>query len=328
MKKVFVTYRIPECGLKLLRKEFEVMVNEEDKLLTRQEILEKPKDAEGIVTLLADRIDRGIIDELKNLKVIANYAVGYNNIDVEYATKKGIMVTNTPGVLTETTADLTWALILAVARRIVEADNFIREKKFEGWRPQLLLGDDVYGRTLGIIGFGRIGQAVARRAKGFDMKILYYSRKRVDETLEKVLNASFVPLEQLLKESDFITIHTPLTKETYHLIDEKEFSMMKETAYLINTSRGAVINERELVKALRSGKLKGAALDVFENEPEVTLELLKMKNVILTPHIGSASESTRNKMSMMVAENVIKALKGQTPPNLVPEQRKKLKGGI
>lgn len=328
MKKVFITYKIPECGLELLRKEFEVVVNEEDRLLTKEEIIKNAQDVEALITLLADKIDQKVIDKLSALKVIANYAVGYNNIDVEYATKKGIMITNTPDVLTETTADLTWALILTIARKIVEADNFVREKKFKGWRPKLLLGDDVYGKTIGIIGFGRIGQAVAERARGFKMKVLYYSRRRVDKTVENRLNATFAPLGALLKKSDFITIHTPLTRETYHLINEKSFSMMKKSAYLINTSRGAVVDERELVRALKEGKIKGAALDVFENEPEVTTELLEMKNVVLTPHIGSASESTRNKMSHMVAKNVIEALKGRVPPNLIPEQKEKFKGGM
>lgn len=317
--KVFVTYRIPEIGLRELKKRFEVFVNEKDELLKKEEIIELARDADALITLLADTIDREVIDNLKNLKIIANYAVGYNNIDVDYAKQKGILVTNTPDVLTETTADLAWALLLSVARRIVEADKFVREGKFKGWRPELLLGDDVFGKTLGVIGFGRIGQAVAKRALGFNMKVLYYSRTRKSEELERRLNATYVSLEELLKSSDFITIHTPLTKETYHLIDRKEFEIMKDGSYLINTSRGSVVNEKELVNALKSGKIKGAALDVFENEPEVTSELLQMDNVVLAPHIGSASVETREKMALMVVENVIAALDGLRPPNLVPE---------
>ena len=321
MRKVFVTYKIPEVGLEILREHFEVSVNEKNELLEREEIIGMAKDADALITLLADDIDEKVIDELKNLKIIANYAVGYNNIDVEYAKKKGIMVTNTPDVLTETTADLTWALLMAVSRRIVEADRFVRQERFEGWRPELLLGDDIFGKTLGIIGFGRIGQAVAKRALGFNMKVIYYSRTKKNEELERNLNATFVSLEELLKKSDFITLHTPLTNETYHLIDKKEFKIIKDGAYLINTSRGAVVNERELVKALKCGKLKGAALDVFENEPKITDELLEMKNVVLAPHIGSASIETRERMAVMVAENVLAALNDRLPPNLVPEQR-------
>ncbi|AEH50637.1 glyoxylate reductase [Pseudothermotoga thermarum] len=323
--KVFVTMKIPEEGLKLLAEHVEVEVSEYDGVLPKKVLCEKVKGVDGILSMLADTIDKEVFDAAgPNLKIVANYAVGYNNIDVEEATKRGIMVTNTPGVLTETTADLAWALLMAVARRIVEADRFVREGKFKGWRPTLLLGTDVYGSTLGVIGFGRIGQAVARRALGFNMRVLYYSRKRVDEEIEKRLNATYVDLETLLKESDFVTLHVPLTKETYHLIDEPQLRMMKKEAYLINTARGPVVNEKALVKALKEGWIRGAALDVFENEPEVEPELLKLDNVVLAPHIGSASYATRIKMSIMVAENLIKGLKGEVPPNLVnPEVLKK-----
>lgn len=325
--KVFVTRKILEEGLNMLRERYDVEVSDYDGIIPREMLLEKVKGADALVSLLTDNIDAEVMDAAgPNLKIIANYAVGYNNIDVEEATKRGIMVTNTPGVLTETTADFAWTLLMAIARRIVEADKFVREGKFRGWEPMLLLGTDVFGATLGIVGFGRIGQAMARRALGFNMRVLYYDNSRVDEQLEKELKATFVDLPTLLKESDFVTLHVPLTKQTHHLIGEKELKMMKKDAYLINTARGPVVDEKALVKALKEGWIKGAALDVFENEPEIEPELLKLDNVVLAPHIASASYATRSKMSVMVAENIIKALSGEVPPNLVnPEVLQKKK---
>lgn len=323
--KVFVTRKILEEGLNMLKERYDVEVSDYDGVIPREMLLEKVKGVDALVSLLTDNIDAEVMDAAgPNLKIIANYAVGYNNIDVEEATKRGIMVTNTPGVLTETTADFAWTLLMAIARRVVEADRFVREGKFRGWEPMLLIGTDVHGATLGIVGFGRIGQAMARRALGFNMRVLYYDNARVDEQIEKELKATFVDLPTLLKESDFVTLHVPLTKETHHLIGEKELKMMKKDAYLINTARGPVVDEKALVKALKEGWIKGAALDVFENEPEVEPELLKLDNVVLAPHIASASYATRSKMSVMVAENVIKALSGEIPPNLVnPEVLKK-----
>lgn len=325
--KVFVTRKILEEGLNMLREKFDVEVSDYDGVIPRKMLLEKVKGVDAILSLLTDTIDAEVMDAAgPNLKVIANYAVGYNNIDVEEATKRGIMVTNTPGVLTETTADLAWALMMAIARRIVEADRFVREGKFRGWEPMLLLGTDVHGATLGIVGFGRIGQAMARRALGFNMKVLYYDSARVPEQVEKELKATYVDLPTLLRESDFVSLHVPLTKETHHLIGEKELRMMKKGAYLINTARGPVVDEKALVKALKEGWIKGAALDVFENEPEVEPELLKLENVVLAPHIASASYATRSRMSIMAAENIIKALSGEIPPNLVnPEVLQKRK---
>lgn len=325
--KVFVTRKILEEGLNMLREKFDVEVSDYDGVIPRRMLLEKVKGVDAILSLLTDTIDAEVMDAAgPNLKIVANYAVGYNNIDVEEATKRGILVTNTPGVLTETTADLAWALMMAIARRIVEADRFVREGKFRGWEPTLLLGTDVYGATLGIVGFGRIGQAMARRALGFNMKVLYYDNARVPEQIEKELKATYVDLPTLLKESDFVSLHVPLTKETHHLIGEKELRMMKRGAYLINTARGPVVDEKALVKALKEGWIKGAALDVFENEPEVEPELLKLDNVVLAPHIASASYATRSRMSIMVAENIIKALNGEVPPNLVnPEVLQKRK---
>lgn len=325
--KVFVTRKILEEGLNMLRERYDVEVSDYDGVIPREMLLEKVMGVDALLSLLTDNIDAEVMDAAgPNLKIIANYAVGYNNIDVEEATKRGIMVTNTPGVLTETTADFAWTLLMAIARRIVEADKFVREGKFRGWEPMLLLGTDVFGATLGIVGFGRIGQAMARRALGFNMRVLYYDNSRIDEQLEKELKATFVDLPTLLKESDFVTLHVPLTKQTHHLIGEKELKMMKKDAYLINTARGPVVDEKALVKALKEGWIKGAALDVFENEPEIEPELLKLDNVVLAPHIASASYATRSKMSVMVAENIIKALSGEVPPNLVnPEVLQKKK---
>jgi glyoxylate reductase len=325
--KVFVTRKILEEGLNMLRERYDVEVSDYDGVIPREMLLEKVKGVDALLSLLTDKIDAEVMDAAgPNLKIIANYAVGYNNIDVEEATKRGIMVTNTPGVLTETTADFAWTLLMAIARRIVEADKFVREGKFRGWEPMLLLGTDVFGATLGIVGFGRIGQAMARRALGFNMRVLYYDNSKVDEQIEKELKATFVDLPTLLKESDFVTLHVPLTKQTHHLIGEKELKMMKKDAYLINTARGPVVDEKALVKALKEGWIKGAALDVFENEPEIEPELLKLDNVVLAPHIASASYATRSKMSVMVAENIIKALNGEVPPNLVnPEVLQKKK---
>ncbi|MBC7128809.1 MAG: D-glycerate dehydrogenase [Thermoplasmatales archaeon] len=318
MAKIFITRRLPDEGMELL-KGHEIEIYEGDTPPSKEEIIEGVRGKDALICLLTDKIDAEVMENGKNLKVIANYAVGIDNIDIAEATKRGIFVTNTPGVLTETVADLAWALMMAIARRIVEGDEFMRQKKFKGWAPMLLLGRDIYGKTLGVIGLGRIGKAFARRASGFSMKILYYSRKR-DEEFEKETGANFVSLKELLEESDFVSLHLPLTKETYHIIGEKELKMMKKTAYLINTSRGKCIDEKALIKALKEGWIGGAALDVYENEPEVSDEILSLKNVVLAPHVGSASYETRSRMAIMVAENVLSALNGKIPPQcLNPE---------
>ena len=315
--KVFVTYKIPEDGLKLLKEKYELDVYEGEEFLTKEEMLKRVKDADAVITQLRDPVDKEFIDAGKKLKIIANYAVGYNNINVEYAKSKGIYVTNTPGVLTEATADIAWALILAVARKIIPADRFVREGKFKGWKPKLFLGYEIHGKTLGIIGMGRIGQAVARRALGFGIKIIYHNRKRLPEEIEKKYSASYVDLETLLKNSDFISINVPLTDETYHLLDEKRLNLLKSNAILVNTARGPVVDEKALYKLLKEGKIAGAGFDVYENEPFLTPGLEKLENVVLLPHIGSATFETRSKMSIMVAENVIDALEGRKPKNLV-----------
>jgi glyoxylate reductase len=316
--RIFVTRRIPQEGLEILRRCCQVEVSDYDGVIPRSLLLEKVKDTDGLLVLLTDMIDKKVIVAAgKKLRVISNYAVGYNNIDVVEATKRGIMVTNTPGVLTETTADLAWALLMCIGRRIVEGDKLVRAGKFRGWEPMLLLGTDIHESTLGLIGFGRIGQAMARRAKGFNLKVIYYDREPVPPIIEKELGASYVSFDELLRKSDFISVHVPLTEETFHLIGQEEFSMMKKESYLINTARGPIIDEKALVKALKGGVIRGAALDVFENEPAIEQELMNMDNVVIVPHIGSASYRTRTKMAIMAAKNLISALKGERPEFLV-----------
>lgn len=323
---VFVTRKLFDEAISLIEDYADVEVFEsEEEPAPYNLILNKVRDVDGLLCLLTDKIDSKIIEAGNRLKVISNYAVGYNNIDVETASKRGICVTNTPGVLTETTADLTWAILMAIARRVVEADGYVRNGKWiHAWGPKMLLGTDVYGKTLGIIGLGRIGSAVARRARGFRMEIIYYDVIR-REDLEKELGVEYKPLDELLSKADYITIHVPLTRETYHMIGERELSLMKRTAYLINTSRGAVIDEKTLYTALMKRQIAGAALDVFEEEP-ISPEnpLLELGNVVLTPHIGSASVETRKKMAMMAAENLIYALRGEEPPNLVNPEVKRI----
>lgn len=312
MEKIFVTYKIPEIGLKLLSK-FDLEVNEEDRILSKEEIIERARDATALVTLLSDNIDAEVINALPELKVIANYAVGFNNIDVEAAKAKGVIVTNTPDILTDATADLAMALLLSTARRIVEADKFVRKGLFKGWKPELLLGIELNGKTLGIIGLGRIGKAVAKRAQAFGMKVVYHNRRPLSKEEEETLNVEYRSLEQLLKESDFVSLHVPLTKETYHLLGRSRLKLMKPSAVLINTSRGAVVDEKALIEFLQQGKIAAAGLDVYENELEVPYALKELDNVILLPHIGSATVETRNNMAVLVAKNVLAVLEGKKP---------------
>lgn len=322
--KVFVTRMLPEPAMEKLRSApevAEVRINPHDCVITREELIEGVRWCDALLCLLTDIVDAEVMDANPNLKIIANYAVGFDNIDVAEATRRKIPVTNTPGVLTEATADLAWALIMAVARRINEAERFLRSGKWEGWGPMQFLGADVWGKVLGIVGFGRIGKAVARRAFGFDMRVIYYDYVRADEETESALRATYVPFDELLKEADFVTLHVPLImhgpNKTYHMIGDREFDMMKRTAFLINTSRGPVVDEKALVRALREGKIAGAGLDVYENEPSVEPGLLEMENVVLLPHIGSATTETRTKMALMAVENILSALRGERPPNIV-----------
>jgi len=314
--KVFVTRRIPESGLEPLRTEHKIEVNLHERVLTKEEIIEGVKGKDGLLCLLTDPIDRDVIFSEPKLKMIASYAVGYDNIDVKAATERNIPVSNTPGVLTDTTAEMAWALLFSVARRTVEGDKFTKAGKFTGWDPMLMLGQDVSYKTLGIIGAGRIGTAVALKSKGFNMKILYVSG-HTNKVLDEELNAKKVDLEEVLKESDFISLHVPLTEKTYHLIGEKELKLMKSTAILINTSRGPVVDEKALLKALKEKWIFGAGLDVYEHEPEITGELKKLDNALLQPHSASATFESRTKMAIMAAENMMAGLKGEIPPNCV-----------
>ena len=316
--KVYVTRQIPEEGINLLKKFCRMVeVNPHDSPLTYDELLMQVKGRDAILTMLSDRIDERLMSEAKSLKVIANYAVGYDNIDIKAATAKGIVVTNTPGVLTDSTADMAWALLFSIARRIVEGDKVTRVGKFVGWAPMFLLGRDVVGKTLGIIGAGRIGTAMAMRSRGWCMKVLYTTQSNRNAVLEEMLGAKRVDLETLLKESDFISIHTPLSEKTRHLIGAKEISLMKKTAYLINTARGSVIDEAALVNALKNKQIAGAGLDVYEEEPKLKPGLAELDNVVLAPHLGSATVESRTKMAVMAAENIIAVLNKQKPKNCV-----------
>lgn len=315
--KILITRRILPEALDYLKNHTECQIGAFQRNLTKREIIQKIKDKQGLLSLLVDKIDKEVIDSAPSLKIIANCAVGYNNIDIGYAKKKGIFVTNTPGVLTETTADLTWALILAVARRIPEADKFTRGKKFKGWELDLFLGKEITAKRLGIIGMGRIGKAVALRARAFKMKIVYSDPERLSQQEEKKYRASFLPLEELLASSDIITIHTPLSPQTHHLISEDEFRVMKKSAIVINAARGPIVDERALADALEKRQIWGAGLDVYEREPEIEKKLLCLENVVLLPHIGSATYETRLKMAMIASRNLVQGLRGEKPANLV-----------
>jgi glyoxylate reductase len=320
-ERVYITRMIPSPAVEHLKAYYDVTMNTEDRGAYRRELKNAFKSANAVLCLLTDKINEELLSNAPNLRVVANMAVGYDNIDLKAASRHGIMATNTPGVLSETTADLTWALILSTARKIVESDQYTRDRKFSGWEPMLFMGADVYGKTLGIVGFGRIGQAVARRAAGFDMRVLYHDEMKVPRSAEKRLGATRVPLATLLRESDFVTLHVPLTGKTRHLIGESQLRRMKPTAFLINTSRGPVVNERELVKALRQGMIAGAGLDVYEKEPAMARGLTDLPNAVLLPHIGSASVETRTEMAMMAARNIVEALSGRKPPNLLNKVR-------
>jgi len=320
--KIFVTRQLPEGAMRVLGENFDVECNPHDRVLTRQELLAGVKGKDGILPLLTDRIDDELLDAAApQLKIVANYAVGYNNIDVPACTRRRIPATNTPGVLTDTTADLAMALLLAVARKVVPADAYARAGKYQGWAPLLFVGTDVHHKTLGIMGFGRIGFAVAKRAAGFEMNIIYHDSARAHPEMEEQVGTKFVDKATLLAQSDFVSLHVPLAPETHHLISTPELAAMKDSAYLINTSRGQVVDEKALVKALQQGQIAGAGLDVFEFEPAIEKELTVMDNVVIVPHIASASIETRTKMGLVAAENLISVLiEGREPPNcLNPE---------
>jgi D-3-phosphoglycerate dehydrogenase len=315
--KVFVTHDLPGKALSRLKRKHHVRVHNKDKVLTKKELLDGVRWCDALLCLLTDTIDKTLINANPKLKIIANYAVGYDNIDVAHATKKGILVSNTPGVLTNAVAEHTFALVMALARRIPEADRFTRKGKYKGWKPNLLLGQELKGKTLGIIGLGRIGMRVAHiAANGLGMRVLYTDIRRNKE-FEKEVGAKYGSKGDILKNADAITLHVPLLPSTKHLIGAQELRMMKKTTVLINTSRGPVVNEKSLLAALKRKTIAGAALDVFEKEPKLTSGLTKLENVILTPHIASASMEARSAMADLAVENIIAALAKKRPLNLV-----------
>jgi glyoxylate reductase len=317
--RVFITRKIFQEALDSIGRAADTEVWPDDLPPPYEILLRKIMDADGILTMLSDKIDANLMEKSPQLRVISNMAVGHDNIDVAEATRRGIRVGYTPGVLTQTTADLTFSLLMAAARRVVEADNYTRDGQWQTWGPMVLLGQDIHHATLGIIGLGRIGTEVARRARGFDMKILYYSRTRKTPEEESKLGLEYVDrMPELLSRSDFISVHVPLTRETQHLIGAREFAMMKPTAVFINASRGAVTDQRALYEALKSGIIFSAAIDVTETEPIPADDpLLTLKNIIITPHIGSGSVLTRTKMSLMATDNLLAGLRGETLPNCV-----------
>ena len=316
-KKILVTGRLPDEVMEHLSAVCDMEANREDRPMERQQVLDKIADKEGLLSVITDRVDAELMDRAPNLKIISNLAVGTNNIDVAAATDRGIAVTNTPGVTTEPTADLTLGLILAVARRIVEEDRLTREGKFQFWAPMLFLGRSVARKTLGIVGFGAIGQAVAKRARGFDMRLLYHQRRQLDPAKEREMGIEYADFGRLLRESDFVSLHVPLTDKTRYLIGMTQLKQMKPTAFLINASRGPVVNEKELVEALRMRVIAGAGLDVYENEPALTPGLTELPNVVLTPHVGSGTIEDRTLMARMASENLLAGLKGELPRHIL-----------
>lgn len=315
--KVLITRKILSEALEYLKEHTEFELGASDRNLTKEEIKEKIRDKQGLLSLLVDNIDKEVIDSAPHLRIIANCAVGYNNIDINYARTKGILVTNTPEVLTETTADLTLALILAVARSIPQADKYTRENKFKGWELELFLGKEITEKRLGIIGIGRIGKAVALRAQAFRMEVFYFDPQRLSLKEEKKYKVSYLPLDELLACSDIITIHASLTPQTFHLISKEKIKLMKKEAILINVARGPIIDEKALAEALEKKEIWGAGLDVYEKEPAIEKRLLSLENVVLLPHIGSATYETRLKMAMMASRNLVQGLRGERPENLV-----------
>lgn len=326
--KVFVARRIPDAGIAVMKKAgMKVEMNKDaDKVLSKKQLISKTKDKDALLCLLTDKVDDALFEACPKLKIVANYAVGFDNIDVESATKRGILVTNTPGVLTETVAEHTLALMISAARRIVEADKFTRQGRYKAWGPLLMLGQDLKGKTLGVVGMGRIGSAVCERAvKGMGMNVIYTDIYR-NKFAEKQFKAKRVPLSRLLKQADFITLHVTLTPKTKHLIGRKELGLMKKNAVLVNTSRGPVVDESALVDSLKKNNIFAAALDVFECEPSITcnpkakVQLKHLDNVILTPHIASASIETRDRMAVMAAQSIVDFAKGKRPQNVVNKE--------
>ncbi|HWC59478.1 MAG TPA: D-glycerate dehydrogenase [Verrucomicrobiae bacterium] len=312
--KVFLTRQLPPAVMERLERETDLAWHREDRVATKAEVIAGTQGREALLCTILDRVDGELLDACPGLKVVANFGVGFNNIDVAAATARKIPVTNTPGVLTDATADMTFALLLAVARRLGEGERIIRAHKWEGWQPLQLLASDVTGATLGLIGFGRIGQAVARRARAFGMRVIYWNRSALSELGSDATPVSF---EETLRQSDFVSLHVAYNSETHHLLDEPQFALMKTTAFVINTARGAVINETALVRALQTKQIAGAALDVFEREPQLAPGLADLENVVLAPHLGSATIGTRTKMGMIAVDNLLAICESRRPPNCV-----------
>jgi len=315
--KVLVTREVFDEVLEYLSQYFEVTSNQSDIPMDAGALASKLSDKQGALITISDRIDASLLSHCLNLKAICNIAVGYNNIDLEACTKAKVMATNTPGVLDDTTGDFTWALILATARRLTEAENYLRNGQWDGWKLKQFLGLDVHHAILGIFGLGRIGQVVARRAIGFEMKVIYHDVRRAVLEVEQTCKANFVSKDELLRQADIVTIHVPYSPATHHLISKQDLEKMKSTAILINASRGGVVDDSALIEALRKGTIAGAGLDVFENEPKLNPGFLELKNVVLAPHIASSSKATRLRMAMLAAQNLVAALMGKTPPNLL-----------
>lgn len=313
--RVFLTRQLPPAVMERLELETKLAWHREDRVATRAEVISGAKGCDAVLCTILDRVDAELLDACPGLKVVANFGVGFNNIDVTAATTRRIPVTNTPGVLTDATADITFALLLAVARRVGEGERIVRAQKWGGWEPLQLLGADVTGATLGIIGYGRIGQAVALRAHAFGMRVIYWNRSQGSES--SGTKATRVGFEELLRQSDFVSLHVAYNSETHHLLNEPQFALMKPTAFVINTARGAVINEAALLRALQTKRIAGAALDVFEREPQIAPGLVELENVVLAPHLGSATIGTRTKMGMIAVENLLAACAGRRPPNCV-----------
>jgi glyoxylate reductase len=313
--KVFLTRRLPPAVMERIERETDLVWHREDRVATNAEVIAGMKGREALLCTILDRVDAGLLDACPGVKVVANFGVGFNNIDVAAATARKIPVTNTPGVLTDSTADLTFALLLAISRRLGEGERIVRAKKWEGWQPLQLLGTDVSGSTLGILGFGRIGQAVARRARAFGMRVIYWNRSALPDSSE--FDATRVSFEEVLRQSDFVSLHVAYNSDTHHLLDESHFALMKPAAFVVNTARGPVINEPALVRALQTKQIAGAALDVFEREPQLAPGLADLENVVLAPHLGSATIGTRTKMGMIAVDNLLAVCQGQRPPNCV-----------
>jgi glyoxylate reductase len=315
--KIFLTRPIPPASMELLKEEVKLTYNPDDRVLSRAELIAGMAGQDGLLCTLMDGIDGELLNTNPNLKIVANYAVGYNNIDVAAATARKIPVSNTPGVLTASTADMAWALMFAIGRRVVEGDQLVRSRQWQGWGPMQLLGQDITGATLGLIGLGRIGKAMVQRAKGFDMKVIYWNRTRLTEAEETAMGITYASREDVLAQADFVSLHVALNAETTHLIGAAELALMKSTAYLINTTRGPVVDEKALVESLKTGSIGGAGLDVFEKEPMLEPELYDLPNVVIPPHLGSATIGTRTKMGNIAAENCFTACRGERPPNIV-----------